>query len=274
MKRGCKARPHDIDQVIEIFKPELIEIHASSEDLKKEFNKDYDLPLVVHLPEYDQSELIDVASLDEKKRIQAVKFYNNAMNVTRNWSKRFRGTPKSVLHPGGISIEPTNALQKREMYEQLGKSLSEINSLGVDLLLENMPPNPVFFGGSWKCNIFLAPRDCIDFCSGLGYGFVFDTSHAGMFCNSVENEIDIMKFATMVRPVTAHIHLNDCRDVDQEGLALDSGTLDWRSVIRYFESMPIGVVSECWNGHKDSCRGFIEDWKKVDEALKKETVEG
>ena len=274
MKRGCKARPHDIDQVIEIFKPELIEIHASSEDLKKEFNKDYDLPLVVHLPEYDQSELIDVASLDEKKRIQAVKFYNNAMNVTRNWSKRFRGTPKSVLHPGGISIEPTNALQKREMYEQLGRSLSEINSLGVDLLLENLPPNCVFYGGNWYGNIFMNPRDCIDFASGLGYGFCFDICHASLFVNSIENEISIMKFAQMVRPVTAHMHISDAKGVDGEGLQMDTGDLDWRSILRYFEPMPIGFVPEVWQSEKDNFKGMKIAWEKIDEALKKETVEG
>ena len=49
MRKGIKARPHDIEDVMKM-NPEMIEIHASSEDLDKEINGHFDVPLAFHFP--------------------------------------------------------------------------------------------------------------------------------------------------------------------------------------------------------------------------------
>ena len=107
IKKGVKARPHDIKQVIDIFKPQLIELHASSEDLSESIEGEYfDTQLAVHLPEYDGTKLMDLSSLNEIDRLKAVTFFNRAISQARKWGEQFKGTPKVIAHPGGWSDQP------------------------------------------------------------------------------------------------------------------------------------------------------------------------
>ena len=189
MYKGLKARPHDLDEVMKM-EPELIEIHASSEDLEKNIDKKYDVKLAVHLPEYDGSELLDPASDDERERLKAVKFYNNALNKSREWGKNFRGLPtKVILHPGGWSIEPMKKYERKGLYDNLYRTIQDLNTADIDLLIENMPTFPWFYGGRWHCNIFMDPKECRDYALGWGVGICADICHSSLYCNHVK-EID------------------------------------------------------------------------------------
>ena len=98
MKRCWKARPHDLEQVL-AEGPEMIEIHATSEDLAKDLSVKSDLQVAVHFPEYDGQTLMDPASLDEAQRLKASNFYQRCLDKTRDWGSRFRGTPGGARGP-------------------------------------------------------------------------------------------------------------------------------------------------------------------------------
>lgn len=267
MRRGYKARPHDLDQVMTL-NPEVVEIHASSEDLEKEIQGEFSVPLVVHCPEYAGSDLLDISSPDEKVRLKALAIYQKTIEKTRVWGRRFRGAPKLVLHPGGWSNEPLNRLEKNIRYDAFATSIRAMNKVGVDVMVENMPPYAWFWGGEWNCSIFLDPTECRDYSSGLGIGFCFDICHAYLYCNTVPESMNLLKFAQIVRPVLAHIHFSDGKGVNGEGLAFGEGDLPIKDVLRYLHHLPVAWVSERWQGHKDGMKGFKEDWIKMDEFLK------
>ena len=71
---------------------------------------------------------------------------------------------------------------KTEQYRTLAKNLEEIDTDGVELLIENMPPNPWYFGGQWFNSVFLNPQEIDQFCKDLVSEFV--TIHL-MLCSTV-----------------------------------------------------------------------------------------
>lgn len=262
MKKGLKARPHDIAEVMKM-EPQMIEIHASSEDLNEKIDGQYnDVQVAIHLPEYDGTELMDLASLDEKKQFKSISFYDKAIEKSREWATHFRGTPKVILHPGGWSNEPIKSFEKPLLYDAFTKSWKELNKNGIDLLVENMPPQPWFYGGQWNCNIFLNPKECRDYCIGEGFGFCLDVCHAYLYCNWI-GEMDIMRFMQIVKPIIAHIHISDGKGVDGEGLQIGEGEMPLKEIVKYISPIQVGVVPEIWQGHKDNYAGFKIAWERI-----------
>jgi N-acetylneuraminate synthase len=56
--------------------------------------------------------------------------------------------PKIVMHVGGMSPRP-GRYDLDGATERLLESLARLEHDGVDLLLENLPPYPWYFGGKW-----------------------------------------------------------------------------------------------------------------------------
>ena len=266
MKRCWKARPHDLEQVLAEV-PEMIELHATSEDLAKDVTIKSDLQLAVHFPEYDGQTLMDPACLDEAQRLKASNFYQRCLDKTRDWGLRFRGTPKAIIHPGGWSSEPMRPADKTAALEQFGKTMGELNAVGVDFLVENMPPFPWFYGGQWNCNFFMEPRECRDVCMGMGWGFCFDACHAALWCRSVDNAVTLEQYAMLVAPITAHAHISGAKGKDGEGVNFDEGDVDMAPILRRLAGRNIGVSLEIWQGHKDGYAAFKKGWRLVDEML-------
>ena len=108
--------------------------------------------------------------------------------------------PRVVVHPGGhfetreISIDRN----KTEQYNNLGENLLSVNSTDVNLLVENMPPYPWYFGGQWFNTILLDPNEIRDFSDKTGLGVCYDLSHAQLYCNSINITLD--KFTKLIKP--------------------------------------------------------------------------
>ena len=52
-----------------VHKPQFLEFHFTDEDLNEKYpGHDYDMPLVVHAPEFWERTLVDLCALDEKQR--------------------------------------------------------------------------------------------------------------------------------------------------------------------------------------------------------------
>ena len=272
MKKGIKARPHDIQRIVELFNPQLVEIHASSEDLMKSIDGEYkDIHLAVHLPEYNGDELLDASSPDETIRLKTSDFYQKAIDKARDWADKFKGTPKVIIHPGGWSNEPRPITERPALIEQLAKTMSEFNDKGVDLLVENMPPHPWFYGGQWACNIFMEPRECRDLCLGMGWGFCYDLCHAALWCASVKNTVTLDRYTEMIRPVLAHVHVSGAHGVDGEGIQIGEGDIDMTQSLLRIQSSSAAFVPEIWQGHKDDYAGFKIAWEKLYAILSAKT---
>ncbi len=48
---------------------------------------------------------------------------------------------------------------------------------GVELLIENLPPHPWYFGGQWLTNAFMDMYEIRDFLDSMGLMTCYDTSH-------------------------------------------------------------------------------------------------
>ena len=266
MKKGYKARPHDLSEVMTLL-PDFVEIHASSEDLDKEINQDCTfIQMAVHLPEYDGSTLLDPASNDPQMIERCVKFYNRALDVTRKWGENFRGTPKAVIHPGGWSNEPLKHWERQGLYNAFKSFMGQLNVNGVDLLVENMPPHPMFYGGQWNCNIFCDPTECLDYCVGNGWGFCLDVCHAALYCNYVGK--NILEFMRKVRPIIAHVHISDGKGTDGEGLQIGDGDMPMKEILKFLNPIQVAVIAEIWQGHKDNFAGMKLAWDRMEQILK------
>src|SRR5512139_325642 len=104
------------------------------------------------------------------------------INLTRGMAPHFIGTPKVVIHPGAMSLDHP-ITQREKLYENLRRSVAELNYEGVELLLENLPPHPWYFGGQWLTNAFMDAGEICDFIDPLGLKFCYDSSHHKLYCN-------------------------------------------------------------------------------------------
>ena len=70
MQWGFTVRFRDYEELL-VYKPRFLEFHFTDQDLDEHYpGADYDMPLVVHAPEFWDRTLVDLCSLDEKQRIE------------------------------------------------------------------------------------------------------------------------------------------------------------------------------------------------------------
>tara|TARA_Y100000031_G_scaffold32972_1_gene36807 strand:- start:7808 stop:8755 length:948 start_codon:yes stop_codon:yes gene_type:complete len=256
MKRGLKVRFHDAREMLK-FNVDVYEFHFSDKDLSFNFgNQKYDQELVVHGPEYWEGKLIDPASDGtgslQHTREKSVEIIQVALDKTNEIAKNFKGKPKFVLHPGGMSLK--HLASNKHLLENLKKSLSELRCGDVEILLENMPPFPWFFGGQWCCNILLDAKEIHNFLNETGHNMCFDLSHAQLYCN--HSEKDIIEFIKKVNPLIQHTHIADADGVDGEGLQIDEGEIDFASTLGALRKDNITMIPEIWRGHEHGGEGF------------------
>ena len=156
-------------------------------------------------------------------------------------------------------------LNKDLLKENLKRSLEEIDSNKVELLLENLPPYPWYFGGQWKGNYFMDSEDIRDFCQATGYKICFDLSHAALYCNAKEK--NLTEYIKTIKPFIRHIHFADAYGLDGEGVQIGEGDIDLDAVLPFFKDYNDTWVPEIWRGHLDNGRGFLHalsELKKVD----------
>ncbi len=251
---GLIARFSDFHEMI-AFDPEVIEIHLAENDLKQKFilKQRYTQALVVHAAEYMDGKLMDLCSGSEKIRKASVNLVNQTTKRAAELGANFTGTPKVIAHPGAMSLN--TKLDKGKLKAALLTSLAEIDTWGTDLLLENLPPYPWYFGGAWKGNYFMDADEIADFCRETGVNIVFDTSHAALYCNAKES--DLCRFVQTVKPYIRHIHMGDAYGVDGEGMQIHEGDIDFDRIMPLLSDYCDSWVPEVWQGHLNNGQGFF-----------------
>ncbi|MBU1568831.1 MAG: N-acetylneuraminate synthase family protein [Proteobacteria bacterium] len=256
---GLVARYSDFKEMM-VYKPRIIEFHLAEMDLHNTVVPDeaYDCGLVVHAPEYLGEKLMDLCSLNEELRKKSAKLVRDVIGVTCLLAKQFKGTPKVIAHPGAMSFQ--GKLDKKLLRMALSRSLAEIredpDAVSVELLFENLPPYPWYFGGQWKGNYFMSADEITDFCKENQMKICFDLSHSALYCNA--KEIDLAKQIKTMLPYTSHLHLADGYGLDGEGVQFGEGSIDLKSIIPLFKNFQGSWIPEIWRGHLNNGYAFLE----------------
>lgn len=258
MDWGFTVRFRDFEELL-VYRPKILEYHFTDQDLDEHYpGGDFDLKLVVHAPEFFERTLVDLCSLEQRQRTQSVALIQKSIDLAREMEPHFVGTPKIVVHTGGMSLDhPID--ERQRLYDNLRCSVEELDYQGVELLLENLPPHPWYFGGQWLTNAFMDADEIIAFIKPLGLDMCFDTSHSKLYCNWAH--VDFYGQVEKLLPYIRHLHLSDAAGLDGEGLQIGEGTIDW---VHFFKVIGAGrsdgykgtMIPEIWRGHQRQGEGF------------------
>lgn len=258
-KWGVVARMSDIDEQL-TRNPDFVEIHLTSADVNadKIYKKKYDIDIAIHAPEYNGNQLMDLSSLDENIRRKSIEFLNEALAHSRKLKKLFRNRTapvKFVIHPGGMDMKKPLLDQRAQMVNNLAESLKRLNSEDFEVLVENMPPCPWYFGGQWYHGAFMDAKELVQFSQKTGYGLIFDTSHAALYCNYYKKDIE--EYVKKILPYTKYLHVSDAAGFNGEGLKIGDGTIDFRMMLKYLVKTKLWFLPEIWQGHKFGGEDFV-----------------
>jgi N-acetylneuraminate synthase len=264
---GIVARFLDFAPLEAAFMPlgmNFVEFHVSDRDLDagaaayhggaKPFG------FVVHAPEYCHDTLIDLCAVDPAQRELSVQRIQKTIDLARDLAPQFTwdpalfpGGPKIVMHVGGMSPTPGGYDTAAASGRLLG-ALKKLDTAGVDLLLENLPPYPWYFGGRWFGHVLCDPTNTVELVRESGLGLCFDTSHAALEC--AKSDVSLYGFGQAVAPYVRHLHLSDGAGTSGEGLQIGDGSINFVSLLPVLlESRPT-VIPEIWMGHHENGAAF------------------
>ena len=271
---GLPVRYHDFKTILSKTNPDLLEFHLSykdlEQDIKQYFDRVYDLDLVVHSPELFAGDVVlDLCSTDKDYRQHSILELQRVIDLTRSlipyFSKASR--PCIVTNVGGFSEDkPLPSSYKSQLYELLIDSLSALDTEGVEIIPQTMPPFPWHFGGQRYHNLFVDPQDTVQFCQSQNYRICLDVSHSKLACN--HHKWSFKEFIEQVGCYTAHLHIADAEGVDGEGLQVGEGDIDFPALAEDLAKTAnqAGFIPEIWQGHKNEGEGFwvalgkLEKW--------------
>ncbi len=260
---GIPVRYHDFKQMLTKANPELIEFHLSYKDIEEDAHQFFDKPLnmhyVVHAPElFAGDHILDLASSDESYRQASIANMQRIVDITRSLKTYFTTErPLIVANVGGFTADKNMPVAERaERYKRVAESLRKVDSAGVEIIPQTMPPFPWHFGGQRFHNLFVDPDEIVEFCKTYGYRVCLDIAHSKLACNHYK--WSFREFVEKVGPYTAHYHISDALGADGEGLQIHDGEIDFKALsdIMNHVSPEASFIPEIWQGHKDSGSGF------------------
>jgi sialic acid synthase SpsE/sugar phosphate isomerase/epimerase len=261
---GIVARFTDVEAMVKRFGGEgmsFIEFHVSDRDLDAGVDgfdgRHYPFGLVVHAPEYCHDQLIDLCAEDDVQRAMSVARIQKTIDLTRalapHFEQKFSRGPKIVMHVGGMSPTPAH-YDVSAATERLLNALREIDHDGVDLLLENLPPFPWYFGGKWFGFVATDVDNIERLCRESGLGLCFDTSHAALEC--ARSGASLTDFGRRIAPYLRHLHVSDGAGVSGEGLQIGEGDVNFVELLPVLLENQPTLIPEIWMGHHNHGRGF------------------
>jgi len=266
MQWGFTVRFRDYEELLAL-KPCFLEFHFTDQDLDDSYpGVDYNMPLVVHAPEFWDRTLVDLCAADKKQRNDSIALMQKSIDLTRKMAQHFIGIPKVIVHPGGMTLDHPISDNKK-LYENLSRSVEQLNFEGVELLLENLPPHPWYFGGQWVTNAFMDAHEIGNFIVPRGLNICFDTSHSKLYCNWAH--MDFYDQVQALLPYTHHLHISDGSGLDGEGLQIGEGNIDWVHFFRVTSNYHGTMIPEIWRGHQHNGQGFVLAIQRLSEAYTK-----
>ena len=110
--------------------------------------------------------------------------------------------PFLVINVGGFSSAKFLPKERRrEMYDKVADALDQLDSDGVEIVIQTMPPFPWHFGGQSHHNLFVDPDEIASFCTRTGNRICFDVSHSQMACSYYQWSLE-----DFIYKIVKHIH--------------------------------------------------------------------
>lgn len=279
---GIPVRYHDVNELIKGTKPDFVEIHFSYRDLDLDpeiyFSHPQNIGLAVHSPElFAGDHVMDLSSSDASYRQRSMDELQRVIDRTRELKKFFPQTkiPPIVINAGGFTLDRFLSVEERKpRYERIAAALAEIDSEGVEVIPQTMPPFPWHFGGQRYHNLFMDADETVDFCRKYGVRVCLDISHSKLACNYASESL--RQFVRKVGPHTAHLHIVDARGHHDEGLQIGDGEIDFEALGEDLRRWAPGVpfIPEIWQGHKNSGEGFWLALDRLEKHLAGAAVQG
>ena len=261
---GIPVRFHDWKQLYQDLPMDFLEFHLSYKDLEADisrfFNTVVPTGLIVHSPDlFENDHILNLASEDESYRNTSIKHLQSAIDVARSLKKWFPNVNNIplVVSLGGMSRNaPVDKTQIPSLYERVAQSISQLDTEGVEILPQTLPPFPWYLGGQLHCNLFVNPDDTLAFAKSTGLRICFDISHSKLAANHLGIPFD--QYIELLAPVTGHLHIVDAAGVDSEGLQIGEGEIDFKHLASRLAVLSPGVsfIPEIWQGHKNAGEGF------------------
>jgi sialic acid synthase SpsE/sugar phosphate isomerase/epimerase len=263
MDWGFTVRFRDYEELL-AYQPRMLEFHFTDQDLDEAYpGGDLPLKLVVHAPEFWERTLVDLCALDERHRQDSIKLMQKTIDLTCRMAPHFDGKPKVVIHPGAMSLDHPISDRQR-LYDNLRRSMETLATSEVELLLENLPPHPWYFGGQWLTNAFMDAHEIRDFIESMGLMMCYDTSHHKLYCNWAH--VDFYEQLGTLLPYISHLHLSDGAGLDGEGLQIGEGTIDWVHFFKVLGTYNSTMIPEIWRGHQRGGEGYLIAMQRLSEA--------
>ena len=270
-KFGIPVRFHDFKSLVSGTNLELVEFHLSYSDLDRDFSSSLpetsNLDFIVHAPElFENDHVLDLCSPNNDYRINSINHLKRVIELTIDLKKHFPRTTKPliVVNVGGWSKDGFLGKEQRAIrWKKLEKSLSELNQDGVELIAQTMPPYPWHFGGQSFHNLFTNLDEIMSFCKSQEMSICLDISHS--FLHAKHTGIDFYDYIEELSSITEHPHSVDAKGIDQEGLQIFAGDINFNRVGQIFKShrKKVSFIPEIWQGHKDAGSGFWEALNKL-----------
>ena len=171
---------------------------------------------------------MDLTSDNKEYRLRSISETQKVIDITRQLKNFFplEARPMIVANVGGFSMDkPMEESKKQSSYEQFAKSLSELDTEGVEIIPQTMAPFPWHFGGQRFQNLFVRIDEIVKWCKELNLRMCFDVSHSSLTCNYYKE--DFYEFADKIAPFTSHLHLGDAIGLNGEGMQIGEGEIDF-----------------------------------------------
>ena len=263
MEWGFVVRYNDFESMLK-YRPKILEFHFTDRDLDEVYaGGHHDMGLVVHAPEFWSNHLVDLCTPDDWLRDASIKLLQRSIDVTRKLASHFNGVPKVVVHPGAASLDHPIS-NRKQLYDNLADSVDRLDFDGVELLLENLPGHPWYFGGQWLTNAFMDVDEIIEFIEPRGLKICFDTSHSKLYCNWAN--VDFYEQTQKILPYISHLHLADAAGLDGEGMQIGEGVIDWVKFFKIAQGYHGTMIPEIWRGHQRGGEGFLIALNRLSDA--------
>ncbi|MGJ5590539.1 N-acetylneuraminate synthase family protein [Micrococcus lylae] len=266
---GLPVRYHDWQALTKDCTPDFLEFHFSYKDLEVDIDEVFDSPTAMgfttHLPDIFAGDfLVDLAAQDDQVWERSIAEVQRTIDITRDLKRYFpkEESPIMVITMGGFTLDrhiPAEARQ--EKYDRIGAAVKRLDTSGIRIAAQTLPPFPWLMGGQQYHNLFMDPDDTLAFVEATGVPLCLDISHSKLSATFLG--IPFSEMVEKLAPHTIHLHLVDATGVDGEGPQIGEGDVDWPVLCEQLDRLApgVGFIPEIWQGHINNGEGF---WTALD----------
>ena len=267
---GVPVRYHDYKSISGDTNLDFVEFHLSYKDLNVQLDQFFSGPqsmdFAVHSPElFANDHILDLCSRNVEYRKHSISLLGKVIDITLQLNQYFPKTKKPIIvvNAGGWDFSGFTAKEeKSRQYAMISEALAELDTSGVTIAVQTMPPFPWHFGGQSYHNLFVSSVEIQDFCEeNKDVKICLDISHSMMACNYYN--WNLLEFVERVLPYTVHMHIVDAKGIDGEGVKIGEGDVDFTALAKLLDEKALGIqfLPEVWQGHKNNGEGF---WQALD----------